>query len=83
MGKHFGELVTNARGLLTFSISPYEQRAFAGFFSKGFKNFARRTMESTPYVAPGVVMTVLLYQWANHSFHQRMLKNPKDYANDV
>jgi hypothetical protein len=29
---------------------------------QGFKNFARRTMESTPYVAPGVVLTVLIYK---------------------
>jgi hypothetical protein len=32
-GGPLGNLVRNARGIITVSLSPFEQRAFNGFFS--------------------------------------------------
>ena len=41
MGKHFGNLI-KISGMVTYSLSPFEQRAFAGAISKGVPNMWRR-----------------------------------------
>jgi ubiquinol-cytochrome c reductase subunit 8 len=51
MGKHFGELY-KIRGLISYKISPYEQRAFAGFLSQGVGNSFRRFREQALRVIP-------------------------------
>ena len=40
-GKHFGEL-SKLRGIISFRLSPHEQRAFAGAISQGIPNTLRR-----------------------------------------
>ncbi|KER31885.1 hypothetical protein T265_01971 [Opisthorchis viverrini] len=40
------------RGVITYSLSPYEQNAFAGFFKHGFPNLMRRFREKVWIVAP-------------------------------
>lgn len=52
MGKHFGELA-KIRGLITYKLSPHEQRAYAGAISNGIPNMFRRFRESVFRVAPG------------------------------
>ena len=49
MGKHFGELM-RLRGIITFKLSPHEQKAFAGAISQGFPNFIRRIASEAPYL---------------------------------
>lgn len=39
--KHFGEL-SKLRGIISFRLSPHEQRAFAGALSQGIPNTFRR-----------------------------------------
>lgn len=51
MGKHFGELA-KIRGLITYKLSPHEQRAYAGAISGGLPNFFRRFRESVFKWAP-------------------------------
>lgn len=65
----------NSRGILSFSLSPYEQKAFAGFLTKvrffilfigaltgqSVKNTAKRLTETAPFMAPGVAAVVLIY----------------------
>lgn len=51
MGKHFGELA-KIRGLITYKLSPHEQRAYAGAVSNGIPNMFRRFRESVFKVAP-------------------------------
>eukprot|EP00108_Taenia_solium_P012061 TsM_000420000 transcript=TsM_000420000 gene=TsM_000420000 len=46
----FGELHYR-RGVITYSISPYEVNAFKGFISQGFPNFVRRFREKFLVVA--------------------------------
>ena len=41
MGKGFGNLA-HIRGLIKYTLSPYEQRAFAGAISVGVPNMFRR-----------------------------------------
>ncbi|KAA3680500.1 ubiquinol-cytochrome c reductase subunit 8 [Paragonimus westermani] len=53
------------RGVIIYSLSPYEQNAFAGFFSKGFPNLLRRLREKVWVVAPPFLATYLIIEWAN------------------
>ena len=49
MGQHFGQLI-KLRGIITFKISPHEQRAFAGAISHGLPNWIRRIREEVFFV---------------------------------
>lgn len=40
-GQHFGNLA-KVHGIVTYKLSPFEQRAFAGAISKGVPNMLRR-----------------------------------------
>lgn len=51
MGKKFGELA-KIRGVIHYRLSPYEQNIFAGFFSKGIPNLARRIRSQMFSVVP-------------------------------
>lgn len=50
MGKHFGELM-RLRGIITFKLSPHEQRAFAGAIKEGVPNTIRRIATEFPFLA--------------------------------
>ncbi|KAL6053178.1 hypothetical protein STEG23_025354 [Scotinomys teguina] len=58
MGREFGKL-TRMRHVISYSLSPFEQRAFPNYFSKGIPNVLRRTRERILRVAP-LLMTCLL-----------------------
>ncbi|KAK2501187.1 hypothetical protein MC885_009056 [Smutsia gigantea] len=51
MGREFGQL-TRMRHVITYSLSPFEQRAFPHYFSKGIPNMLRRTRACILRVAP-------------------------------
>lgn len=51
MGRHFGDLA-KIRHVITYSLSPFEQRAFPNYFSKGIPNVWRRFTSSVFKVAP-------------------------------
>lgn len=51
MGRHFGDLA-KVRHIITYSLSPFEQRAFPNYFSKGIPNVWRRFSTSFFKVAP-------------------------------
>lgn len=51
MGQHFGELA-KIRGIVMHTLSPFEQRAFAGAFSKGVPNMLRRIRSEIFYIGP-------------------------------
>ena len=80
-GKEFGRLI-KAKNIISYSLSPFEQRAFAGFFSKSGPNVIRRTMSSMGYVAPGFISLFLIINWAHKESHRLSRKDPKDYEND-
>lgn len=58
MGREFGNL-TRVRHVITYSLSPFEQRALPHVFSKGVPNMLRRVRESffrmVPRECPGPV----------------------------
>lgn len=51
MGREFGNLV-RMRHVISYSLSPFEQRAFPNYISKGIPNVLRRTRECILRVAP-------------------------------
>ncbi|ESN95339.1 hypothetical protein HELRODRAFT_86839 [Helobdella robusta] len=83
MGRHFGSLGIKVNGLIYYSLSPHEQRAFAGYLTKTIPNTLRRIKESIlPVILPSFA-TYVLYDWAEKENVRRARKNPKDFENDV
>ena len=82
MGKIFGNLGVHARHIIQYSMSPFEQRAFAGFFTHSPGNLLRRFMEEVFYVVPGMASGYLVYYYAKRDFNRRQRKNPADYENE-
>jgi len=58
------------KGIITYSVSPYKQRAFAGAMKYGVFNVFRRTMSQAPYVGVPTVLVYLIYStWSKkHQF---------------
>ena len=81
MGKQFGNLI-RARHIITYILSPYEQRLFAGFFSQGVPNMVRRVSEEVPYMLPSAIICSMVYYFGTKNYHKRMRKNPADFVND-
>ena len=82
MGKVFGNLGIRARNIIQYSLSPFEQRAFAGFITHSPGNLVRRFFDQVFYIAPGFVTGFLVYYYAKKDFEHRMRKNPADYENE-
>ncbi|KAI9136041.1 cytochrome b-c1 complex subunit 8, partial [Paraphysoderma sedebokerense] len=60
--------------IITYSLSPYRQRAFAGAFKKGVFNVYRRTMAQIPYIVPPVLIGYGIYSWGldrHHYYHSK------------
>lgn len=51
MGREFGKL-SRVRHVITYHLSPFEQRAFPHYFSKGIPNVLRRIQASILRAAP-------------------------------
>ncbi|XP_032192638.1 cytochrome b-c1 complex subunit 8 [Mustela erminea] len=81
MGRTFGNL-TRMRHVITYSLSPFEQRAFPHYFSKGIPNVLRRTRACALRVVPPFVAFYLVYTWGTQEFEKSKRKNPAAYEND-
>ncbi|KAG9334829.1 hypothetical protein JZ751_006398 [Albula glossodonta] len=81
MGRHFGDLA-KIRHVITYSISPFEQRAFPNYFSKGTMNVWRRFRASIFKITPPMVVLYLTYTWGNHVHEQGKRKDISVYEND-
>ncbi|XP_076021073.1 cytochrome b-c1 complex subunit 8 [Genypterus blacodes] len=81
MGRHFGNLA-KIRHQITYSMSPFEQRAFPNYVSKGLANVWRRVTWSFFRVAPPMVLMYMTYSWGNEVYEQGKKKNPANYEND-
>lgn len=78
-GKTWGNLIY-ARHIITYSISPFEQRVFAGFFTQGPINMFRRAMEEAPFAVPPIICGYLIYYFASRKHSQLQRKQPEDYT---
>ena len=52
MGMKWGNMQSNIRGHISYGLSPHEQKAFAGAFTKGLPNMKRRVLSQVAYVCP-------------------------------
>ncbi|XP_077121981.1 cytochrome b-c1 complex subunit 8 [Ranitomeya variabilis] len=81
MGLHFGDLA-KIRHVITFTLSPFEQRAFANFLSKGIPNTWRRISSNFLTIAPPFALAYLVYNWGTHEHQRLKRKDPSLYEND-
>lgn len=81
MGGKFGNLA-KYKNVVSYSLSPFEQRAFAGFFSHGFANLYRRFRSQLFYVGPPLFAMLYIVNTASAANHELSRKNPKDFEND-
>ncbi|NXD97758.1 QCR8 protein, partial [Chaetorhynchus papuensis] len=81
MGKHFGNLA-RVRHVITYSLSPFEQRAFPNVLSHGVPNVGRRFTSQVLKVVPPLAIGYLIYSWGTQEFERLKRKNPADYEND-
>uniref|UniRef100_A0A672NKZ8 Cytochrome b-c1 complex subunit 8 n=1 Tax=Sinocyclocheilus grahami TaxID=75366 RepID=A0A672NKZ8_SINGR len=61
IGRHFGDLA-KIRHVISYSIPPFEQRAFPNYVSEGIPNVWIRFITS---VAPLTVLMYLTYTWGS------------------
>ncbi|XP_057598147.1 cytochrome b-c1 complex subunit 8-like [Hippopotamus amphibius kiboko] len=81
MGRAFGHLM-RVQHVITYSLLPFEQRAFPHYFSKGIPNMLRRTRACILRVTPPFVVFYLVYTWGTQEFEKSKRKNPAAYEND-
>lgn len=79
-GKEFGNLI-KCKNIITYSLSPFEQRALAGI-PQGVSNWVRRMSTNLMYMAPGFISLVLIYNYTKSTNQAMKRKNPKDFEND-
>uniref|UniRef100_A0A224XRX2 Cytochrome b-c1 complex subunit 8 n=1 Tax=Panstrongylus lignarius TaxID=156445 RepID=A0A224XRX2_9HEMI len=77
---HFGELAY-IRGLVTYRLSPFEQKAYGPFF-KSILRTAMRIRSSIFKVVPPFAAAYLLRTETEKKFDRMCRKNPKDYVDD-
>merc|ERR1712168_828935 len=81
MGGKFGNL-SKYKNVVSYSLSPFEQRAFAGFFSHGLANLYRRFRSQVFYVGPPLLIMLGIVNTASAMNHELSRKNPKDFEDD-
>merc|ERR1711893_57843 len=82
MGRSFGNLGIRVRGTVSYTLSPYEQKAFAGAFSKGIPNMIRRFSRKVGLVATPMVLTYLYYDYINKTAIAMNRKDPAEFKDD-
>ena len=82
MGKVAGYLGVHVKNIITYSLSPFEHRVFAGVIRKGLPNIIRRFNEEIFFILPGMTVAALVYHFGTKDFQRRMRKNPADYENE-
>ncbi|ORY93045.1 UcrQ family protein [Syncephalastrum racemosum] len=53
------------RGVVSYILSPYQQKAFAGVLHNAIFNTARRVSSQVPYVGTAFGIGYLIYTYAN------------------
>ncbi|XP_069100830.1 cytochrome b-c1 complex subunit 8 [Pleurodeles waltl] len=81
MGGHFGDLA-KIRHIITYTLSPFEQKAFPHYFSKGIPNTWRRFRGQVFRVVPPFILMYLTYSWGNQEFAKNGRKDLSLYEKD-
>nr|XP_018899763.1 PREDICTED: cytochrome b-c1 complex subunit 8 [Bemisia tabaci] len=78
----WGGMRKDIRHIVYHQISPYEQKAFKGFFSEGFPNAIRRIRLRMFKILMPFTGALVLVDWAKKENEKIHRKNPADYEND-
>lgn len=70
-------------GIVVHKISPFEQKAFAGVWTKGFPNTMRRMQSSIIRAWLPLLSGFLVYDYVENLFTKINRKDPKIFENDV
>ena len=73
MGKGFGNLGIRVRHIITYSLSPFEQRAFAGMLTKSPGNVVRRFFDNVFIFSPGLILAGVVMHYSKKE-HDRRIK---------
>ena len=82
MGRKFGKVINGMRHVVQYKVSPYEQRAFAGFFADGAPNLVRRFFDQVFFVLPGGLAFTGVYYWMEKKYHHVCRKDPRDFEGE-
>jgi hypothetical protein len=74
--------MTRSKGIYIFSVSPFRQRAFAGF-GREIKNLAKLHWTGVAYFASIAAGGYYLLVWANQYYHHSMRKDPLFYDREA
>jgi len=74
--------MTYLRGIVVHHISPFEQRTFAGYFSKGIPNTIRRIRSQVFKIGIPVIIGLMIYNWAEKEHTRLIRKDPKVYEDE-
>merc|ERR1711992_235748 len=87
LAKGFGELPltggVGVRGVTKYSLSPFEQKAFAGFLGKGIPNTLRRIKSEFFYVVPPFAIGYLIYDWGEREHERLQRKQPGQFDHET
>ncbi|KAM9051349.1 cytochrome b-c1 complex subunit 8-like [Megaptera novaeangliae] len=81
LGREFGHLM-RVWPVITYSLSPLEQRAFPHCFSEGVPNMLQRTRACIFHIVPPFVVFYFVYTWGTQEFEKSERKNPAAFEND-
>merc|ERR1711936_447244 len=82
LGKGFGQLAT-VRGQTRYHLSPFEQKALAGIFSKGIPNTLWRIKCSIMYVAPPMILAYVVYDTVEKEHDRLQRKQPGQFDHET
>uniref|UniRef100_A0A5F8G2B7 Cytochrome b-c1 complex subunit 8 n=1 Tax=Monodelphis domestica TaxID=13616 RepID=A0A5F8G2B7_MONDO len=84
MGHEFGNLIW-IKHIISYSLSPFQQRAFPNYFLKGISNMTRWMQDSILCVTSPLLPFIgfyLLYNWGTQEFENSKKKSPDAFEKD-
>ena len=74
--------MSKTKGIYIFSISPFRQRAFAGF-GKEMAGLAKQHWQGSLYFGGLLVGAWWMMKWANNYYHHSIRKDPAFYEQEA
>jgi len=74
--------IAHFRGVITYVLSPFEQRAFAGWISKGFPNVLKRTRRQVFKFGIPAVIALMVYDYGMKEHARLQRKDPITYEEE-
>jgi len=78
----FGKLGVTVRGVVTYRISPYEQKAFAQPMAL-ISNYGRRVYDNLWHAPPLFILSWFIYDQTEKGYKQWQRKQPGQFDNET